>query len=129
MSFFHSTEPFVLSTHHRYRLSSAPAILRKMWLPQMMGVAPVLLGMASFQTTFSVGLQWRGRSFSPLMPFRFGPRHCGQFSAGTGSARTHIHTARVRRVRTSLLLSGESYHLWSGPPGPPARTGGSHHAV
>src|SRR5262249_54861479 len=110
MSFFHATVPLVLSMHHRYSLLSVSATFRKMLLPQMMGVAPVLLGIASFQTTCSVVLQRSGRSFSPLMPFRFGPRHCGQFSARTGRASTHTTTASNRRVRTSALLRGRSYH-------------------
>src|SRR6476620_5527090 len=50
----------------------------------MIGVAPVLLGIGTFQTTFSVGLHLTGRFFSLLRPFRLGPRHCGQFSARAG---------------------------------------------
>src|SRR6266487_2688594 len=104
MSFFQLTVPLVLSTHQRYRLLSESATLRKMLLPQMIGVAPVLLGMASFQTTFSVVLQRTGSSFSPLMPFKFGPRHCGQFSASRGRDNAHIHTASDwRRCKATLL--------------------------
>src|SRR5215471_19454508 len=100
MCFFQRTLPLVLSTHQRYRLLSLSATLRKMRLPQMIGVAPVLLGMESFQMTFSVVLQRSGRSFSLLVPLRFGPRHCGQFSAAIGSERAQIHQAR----RKSCLL-------------------------
>ena len=72
-----------------------------MRLPQMMGVAPDLAGIASFHEIFSVVLQWSGRSFSVLIPFREGPRHCGQFSAMAGSAmaaRTKAIDGQVRRV-------------------------------
>src|SRR5437016_5861462 len=83
MGFFQITVPLVLSTHQRER-SFPSATLRKMLLFQIIGVAPVLLGMANFQATFSVVLQWTGRFFSLLMPFAPGPRHCGQFSARAG---------------------------------------------
>src|SRR6516165_8686369 len=106
MSFFQITVPLVLSTHQRYRLLSASATLRKMLFSQMIGVAPVLLGIASFQTTFSVVLQRTGRSLSPLTPFKLGPRHCGQFSAGKGSGSRHNHRASEVRCRKSFLLLG-----------------------
>src|ERR1035437_1993662 len=104
MSFFQMTVPLVLSTHHRYRLLSASATLRKMLLPQTIGVAPVLLGMTNFQTTFSVTLQRTGRSFSLLIAFRIGPRHCGQFSARMGRVSAHIHKASDGRHRKSVLI-------------------------
>ncbi len=52
-----------------------------MWSPQMIGVAPVRLGIGSFQATFSSGDHFTGSPFSLLTPLRRGPRHCGQFSA------------------------------------------------
>src|ERR1041385_6963891 len=104
MCFFQRRLPLVLSTHQRYRLLSDSATLRKMRLPQMIGVAPVLLGMESRQTTFSVVLQRTGRSFSPLVPLRFGPRHCGQFSASIGKAIASVPSARDRRRRTPASL-------------------------
>src|SRR5262249_9833950 len=73
-SFFQTGSPFVRSTHHRYRLSPS-ATFRKIRSPQMIGVAPVQLGIASFQVTFSSALQRVGRFFSLLMPLRNGPRH------------------------------------------------------
>src|SRR5664279_1737626 len=81
-----------------------------MWLPQMIGVAPVLLGIASFQTTFSVVLQRVGRSFSLLIPFRFGPRHCGQFSASIGRESAEIYKTSDPRCRNSALLYSAAYH-------------------
>src|ERR1035438_3262405 len=85
------TVPLVLSTHHRYR-SSPSATLRNTLLPQTIGVAPDLAGISSFQAMFSVVLQCSGRSFSVLMPFKEGPRHCGQFSASVGSEATARNT-------------------------------------
>src|SRR6185295_6288988 len=79
-SFFQTTSPFDLSTHHRKR-SSPSATLRKMRSFQTIGVAPLQLGSGSFQLTFSSVVQRKGRFFSPLTPFKVGPRHCGQFSA------------------------------------------------
>ena len=38
-------------------------------------------GSGSFQAIFSSGDHFTGRSVSPLVELRFGPRHCGQFSA------------------------------------------------
>src|ERR1017187_620756 len=106
MSFFQRIVPLVLSTHQRYRLLSASATFRKRWLPQMIGVAPVLLGMASFQAMFSFVLQWSGRPFSLLRPFRLGPRHCGQFSASTGSeSAQNNNPSDWRGAKSFLLLS------------------------
>ncbi len=96
--------PLPLSTHQRYRLLSASATFRKILLSQTIGVAPVLLGMDSFQTTFSVVLQRTGRSFSLLVPFRPGPRHCGQFSADRGRQSAQMHNSRSPRYRKSVLL-------------------------
>ena len=53
-----------------------------MWLPQTMGVAPLRLGISSFQATFSVVDHFSGTPFSVLTPFACGPRHAGQFSRG-----------------------------------------------
>src|SRR6185369_9345209 len=79
-SCFQSTAPFVLSTHQRNRLSPS-ATLRKMRSRQMIGVEPLQLGSAVFQTTLSSVVHLSGRFFSLLVPLRFGPRHCGQLSA------------------------------------------------
>src|SRR5437870_13540563 len=62
----------------------------------MMGVAPVRLGIASFHAMFSVLLQRTGRFFSVLVPFRNGPRHCGQFSANADKANTLTHKIELR---------------------------------
>src|SRR5687767_14347569 len=48
-----------------------------------MGVEPLQPGMATFHATFSSVVHFAGRFFSALKPLRFGPRHCGQFSACT----------------------------------------------
>src|SRR5580658_5491915 len=95
--------PLVLSTHHRYR-SSPSATLRKTLFPQIIGVAPDLAGISSFQAMFSVEFQCRGRFVSVLTPFNEGPRHCGQFSASTGSETTARNTASDGDVRTAVLL-------------------------
>src|ERR1700716_1653883 len=96
MGFFQITVPLVLSTHQRERPPPS-ATFRKMLLSQIIGVAPVLLGMANFQPTFSVVLQWTGRFFSLLMPFAPGPRHCGQFSANAGKER-NANRGRIRNI-------------------------------
>src|SRR6185295_1972745 len=77
--FFQSGSPLVRSTHQRNR-SLPSATFRKMRSPQMMGVAPVQLGKASFHVTFSSALHLNGRFFSLLTPLSEGPRHCGQLS-------------------------------------------------
>src|SRR5579862_5832656 len=100
MSFFQTGEPVALSTHHRDR-SSPSATFRNTRLPQTIGVAPDLAGMASFHAIFSETLQCSGRLFSLLMPFREGPRHCGQFSPVAGSAiraRTNASGSQVRKL-------------------------------
>src|SRR5215813_4115281 len=60
--FFQAASPFVRSTHQRKRLSPS-ATLRKTRSPQMIGVAPVQPGIASFQVTFSSAPQRVGRFF------------------------------------------------------------------
>src|SRR5215471_4936438 len=96
--FFHSTSPLLRSTHQRERLSPS-ATFRKIRSPQIMGVAPVQLGIASFQVMFSSVLHLSGRFFSLLMPFREGPRHCGQLSAEADL----IATRRARNAKRSPL--------------------------
>ena len=61
----------------------------KMVSSQMIGVAPLQESSAisSVQATFSVSLQVVGSPVSPLVPFRLGPRHCGQFSAAVSDTR------------------------------------------
>src|SRR5918999_4582726 len=83
-AFFQSTSPLVRSTAHSDSESlSASATFRKMVSPQMIGVAPLRSGIASFQVTFSSLVQVDGRPFSALRPLADGPRHAGQFSAET----------------------------------------------
>src|SRR5688500_4772807 len=77
---FQSIDPFVRSTHQRYR-SSPSATLRKTRSFQMIGVEPLQPGIANFHATFSSVDHLTGRFFSALTPLRLGPRHCGQFSA------------------------------------------------
>src|SRR5215510_9274191 len=52
---FQRGSPLPRSTHQRNRLSPS-ATLRKMRSPQMIGVDPLQLGIASFQVTFSSAL-------------------------------------------------------------------------
>jgi hypothetical protein len=53
---------------------------------QMFGVAAAQLGSFARQITFSVSLQLTGRLLAVvLVPFRWGPRHCGQFAAGSAA--------------------------------------------
>jgi hypothetical protein len=62
---------------------SGSATLRKIRLPQMIGVDPDIAGMGSFHRMFSVPLAVHlvGRFFSVLRPLCAGPRQCGQLSA------------------------------------------------
>src|SRR2546421_5683172 len=84
-----------------------------MLLSQIIGVAPVLLGMANFHATFSVVLQWTGRFFSLLMPFAPGPRHWGQFSARAGMQSVR-HNARGFGVRKRDSPFEQGYHAMPG---------------
>jgi hypothetical protein len=65
----------------------------------MIGVDPLQLGKASFQVTFSSVLHLSGRFFSALVPFKDGPRHCGQLSARA----TSIESSATIRARKILL--------------------------
>src|SRR5215468_1867064 len=89
--FFQTTSPFLRSTHQRKRLSPS-ATFRKIRLRQMIGVEPLQLGRANFQTIFSSVDHFAGRFFSALQPFKLGPRHCGQFSAWATAAKSNTTT-------------------------------------
>src|SRR6185295_1645560 len=109
--FFQSRSPFFLSTHHKNR-SSPSATLRKMRSFQMIGVAPVQLGIAIFQVTFSSALHFVGRFFSALMPLRKGPRHCGQLSANAVPKTTKTTASGTRtRLLTSISSKVECHIL------------------
>src|SRR6185503_5057645 len=101
--FFQTTVPFVRSTHHRNR-SLPSATLRKMLSPQMIGVAPVQLGIASFHVMFSWLLQRTGRFVSLLTPFMLGPRHWGQLSARTMPTGTN-KTTNDRRINLRTVFT------------------------
>src|SRR5215207_7724735 len=101
---FHSTAPFDLSTHQRLRASPS-ATLRKRRSPHTMGVEPLRSGIASFQATFSAAVHLSGRSRSSLTPFRFGPRHCGQFAEAVAASNTTRHEAGNSLRILMLLLS------------------------
>src|SRR5512145_66082 len=78
---FHMTSPLLRSTDHS---SSSPVVIavatfRKIWLPQMIGVDPLRLGIGSFHAMFSSIDHLIGSPFSALTPLSLGPRHCGQF--------------------------------------------------
>ncbi len=57
------------------------ALVRKMRLPQMIGVEPAWPGRESFQATLWVSLQVVGKWVSVLMPSLVGPRQLGQLPA------------------------------------------------
>jgi hypothetical protein len=108
MGFFQIAAPLALSTRHRW--STPPsATFRKMLLPQMMGVAPLLDGIGSFQAMFSVWLHLMGRFCSLLMPFDEGPRQFGQFSAIRGMERSSGSRA-TRKTSPPLGALREEYH-------------------
>src|SRR5262249_17690045 len=96
--FFQSASPLVRSTHQRSRLSPS-ATFRKIRSPHMIGVAPVQLGIDSFQVMFTSALHLNGIFFSARMRLLFGPRHCGQLSAKAA----RITTRETRDVRRSPL--------------------------
>ena len=112
--FCHRIVPLARSTHQRWRLGFSPAsgsgsaTLRKMRLPQMIGVDPDSAGIASFHWMFSVPVADHliGRFFSVLMPLCAGPRQCGQFSAPrdtTLDART-IANSVLKRIEAPFRL-------------------------
>src|SRR5437764_5420988 len=82
MCFFQRTVPWERPTHHSQR-SCLSATFKKILSPQIIGVAPLLVGRGSFHATFSSRVQRTGRLVSWLTPSRLGPRHCGQFSPRT----------------------------------------------
>ena len=53
---------------------------------QTAGVAPLKPGSGATHATPSVLLHWTGNPFSVVEPFKYGPRHWGQFSARSGAA-------------------------------------------
>src|SRR5258708_420571 len=95
IGFFHSTLPFSRLRHHSSRLSPS-ATFRMTRSPQIIGVAPLRLGIGMRQVTFSVLDQATGRFFSPLVPSRLGPRHCGQFSAIASRAKEIVRISSIR---------------------------------
>ena len=123
---FQVTAPELRSTLHS---SSSPcdgcsATLRKMVSFQTMGVAPLRLGMASFQATFSVWVQVLVSPRSRLTPFNSGPRHCGQLSAKSVtvvSDATRKLKQTVRRMgsppsgnaNSGLGTRGSGFGLWA----------------
>jgi hypothetical protein len=80
----------------------------------MIGVAPVQLGIASFQVMFSSALHLSGRFFSVLMPFIVGPRHCGQLSANADRSTTRkMRDVRRSRLRKYFLRGGMETNIRS----------------
>src|SRR5262245_48828425 len=107
---FQIGSPFRRSTAHNSRLPDhiAVATLRKMWSPQMIGVAPLRLGSGIFHAMFSVVDHFVGRPFSMLMPLASGPRQVGQFSAAERVA-TNARQPTPRKARNrfnTALLQG-----------------------
>jgi hypothetical protein len=85
-------------------------MLRKIFSPQMIGVAPVRLGVASFQVMFSSWDHFRGRFFSADMPLRDGPLHCGQLSPEAVVIETEQKIRKRRlllRIRVSPIVEFE----------------------
>src|SRR5215204_3872633 len=70
---------------------SAVATFRKMWFCQMIGVAPLRLGIGSFQAMLSPVSDdhFSGSPFASLTPFIRGPRQCGQFAAASEAPAKH----------------------------------------
>src|SRR5262245_15009614 len=54
------------------------SVVRKTFLPQMIGCENPLPGIAAFHKTFFVSLHSVGRFLSLETPWASGPRHCGQ---------------------------------------------------
>src|SRR3954468_18333668 len=86
----HRIAPLVRSMHHKFSVTgcvdrSSSATLRKIRLPQTIGVDPENDGIASFHATFSVVVHLSGRFLSVLTPLRDGPRQLGQSSAAAAA--------------------------------------------
>ena len=74
--------------------------------PQMMGVAPLHCGSASFHATFSLGPHLTGRLTSSLTPLADGPRQAGQLAdttADPASSPTITTLAARRAIRSSTM--------------------------
>src|SRR5688500_18727587 len=99
--FFQMTACLVRSTAHSSRspVKSAVATLRKMVLPQIIGVDPLREGIGSFHAMFSVGDQVRASPVSLPTPLSSGPRHCGQLSAARSAA---LETSKKRAAAETV---------------------------
>jgi hypothetical protein len=76
-----------------------------------MGVAALQLGTFVRQSTLSVSVQVNGRSWAAVvLPFRLGPRHCGQFAASAAKA------GKLRPKTRFATLRREWFILPSVPP-------------
>src|ERR1700682_6007776 len=95
--FFQITAPCLRSRRHRNN-ELPSATLRKIASSQMIGVAPLQLGIGAFHVTFSVVVQWVGKFFSLLTPFKVGPRHWGQFSAVTNQSGRKVNNSKETRL-------------------------------
>src|SRR5687768_8830252 len=81
--------------------SGCAATLRNTVSFQMIGVAPLRLGIGSFHAMLSpVAVDhFSGRPFSALAPVASGPRHCGQLSADTDTAAAATVIVSARNIR------------------------------
>ena len=76
----------------------------------MIGVAALQLGSLVRQTTFSVSVQRTGRSLAVVvLPFRSGPRHCGQLSSACATNATI--TINKEAGWRNILTSGGVYQF------------------
>jgi hypothetical protein len=71
----------------------------------MIGVEPENDGSNNFHAMFSVVVQRTGRFASVLIPFKDGPRHCGQLSAWTAVKVVNVSNAAATKVRMSFPSS------------------------
>src|SRR6185369_16243759 len=87
-AFFHRNAPLFASKQSNKRFFCSSGLDTKTEPFQTIGVAPLYPGKSTDHFTFSVLLHCTGRFVSALEPLKWGPRHCGQFSATpfTGSS-------------------------------------------
>ena len=99
------------------------ATLRNTWESQTIGVDPLSAGNGRDQAMFVVVSHRVGRPVSGLVPFRSGPRHCGQCSAlaAFGDIR-RSRVAPMRQIPARRLLILERRQQFSCGDG----TGGEH---
>ena len=116
MPLVHKTLPVFLFKHiSSRRFSFATACVRKSLSPPATGVELPRSGNATFHFTFFVVLHSTGRFVSSVMPSRVGPRHAGQFAAG--SDEVAIKAAAMRwKSRAVFMVRNEKGRTHRPPP-------------